>query len=188
MAQNLKELLIVDLELTCQKQKSDDPAFINEIIEIGICRLNLKTLELSEPEGILVKPLKSYLTPFCTDLTSITQEMLDQEGKTYNEAVNYIVQKYDSRDKGWASWGIDDVLCLEKNDKLYKNPFPLFSHHHTNIKHQYSVLFNHSKEFGLSRALELSKITPQGKHHRGMHDAYNTAQLWQAVLKQFRKV
>lgn len=187
MADNLKELLIVDLELTCQESKKEDPSFINEIIEVGICRLNLKTLEISEPEGILIKPLKSYITPFCTELTSITQEMLDKDGLTYNEAVTYIVQKYKSREKGWASWGIDDLNCLEKNDKLYKNPYPLFSHHHTNIKHQFSVLNNHSKEFGLSRALEMSNLKLEGTHHRGMYDAYNAAQIWKSIIEQFRK-
>lgn len=187
MSNSLNELLITDLELTCVENKSGDPNFVNEIIEIGICRLNLKTLEISKPEGILVKPLKSYLTPFCTNLTSITQEMLDQEGRTYNEAVTYIVQKYKSRETGWASWGIEDSLCLAKNDKLYKNPYPLFSHHYTNLKHLYSIVYGHNKEFGLSRALDLSNIKPEGIAHRGMYDAYNTAKIYQKILKDFRK-
>lgn len=184
MARNLNELLIVDLEATCTKEK--DPNFIQEIIEIGIVRLNLKTLEIKDAEGIIVIPQKSYITPFCTELTTITQEMIDKEGRTYLDAFNYINDKYKPQDKGWASWGDFDRNQMAKNDKLYNNPNPLFGRTHTNLKHQFSVLNGFNREYGMEKALEICNIPLEGTHHRAVWDAKNIAKIYKHCLIKFR--
>ncbi|MEO0687592.1 MAG: 3'-5' exonuclease, partial [Cyanobacteria bacterium J06649_11] len=65
--------LIVDLEATC----SDDgtsPSQEMEIIEIGAVMLNRSTWEIDSEYQQFVKPVRNpILTKFCTELTTITQ-------------------------------------------------------------------------------------------------------------------
>ena len=67
---------IIDLEATCWKGPVPEGQ-VNEIIEIGICQLDVNTGEISKNKGILIQPQRSEVSPFCTELTTITQELLD---------------------------------------------------------------------------------------------------------------
>ena len=188
MARDLSEILIVDLEATCQsdEDKKNNPNFINEIIEIGICRFNLKTLEISDLEGVIVKPQKSVITKFCTELTTLTQEDVDK-GMPYQEAVSYINSKYRPRDKGWASWGDYDRKQVKRNNDLYNGgKSSLFSETHTNLKHQFSILNGYTKEFGVEKALSILNLKFEGTQHRGIDDVKNIARIWKAVLLKQR--
>jgi len=80
-----KNIIIIDLEATCWNGPVPQGQ-LNEIIEIGICTLNTETSEISKNKGILIKPERSKVSPFCTELTTITQELLDAEGVTFSEA------------------------------------------------------------------------------------------------------
>ncbi|MEN0056485.1 MAG: exonuclease domain-containing protein [Mucilaginibacter sp.] len=65
------EIIIVDLEATCWEPGGNYQKQQSEIIEIGICKLNMETGKITASEGILVKPIKSEISDFCTQLTSI---------------------------------------------------------------------------------------------------------------------
>src|ERR1043165_8944279 len=69
--------VIVDLEATCwEKGTSPDRM---EIIEIGAGLLDSSTGPVSKEFGAFVKPVASpELSEFCTQLTSIRQEDVDQ--------------------------------------------------------------------------------------------------------------
>lgn len=187
MARDLSEILIVDLEATCQndEEKKQNPNFTNEIIEIGICKFNLKTLEVSDLEGVIVRPQKSVITKFCTELTTLTQADVDK-GMTYLEAVDYIRGKYRPRDKGWASWGDYDRKQVKRNDDLYGNKSALFSETHTNLKHQFAMLNGYTKEFGVEKALSILGLSFEGTAHRGIDDVKNIARIWKALLLKQR--
>ena len=74
-------VLAIDFEATCWDHKPTysletvvDP--ISEIIEVGMAMLDTDTGEIVR-EQYFVKPLASTVSPFCTQLTGITQEKLD---------------------------------------------------------------------------------------------------------------
>lgn len=71
-------IIIIDLEATCWRGEVPKDQ-VSEIIEIGICLLDIKTRVISKNKGILIQPERSKISPFCTDLTTITQELLDKE-------------------------------------------------------------------------------------------------------------
>ena len=79
MAQKLDKIVIVDIESTCWEGATPE-GMVNEIIEIGICLLDISTGEIADNKGILVSTDKSTVSSFCTELTTITQEMLDSNG------------------------------------------------------------------------------------------------------------
>ncbi|WP_449399685.1 exonuclease domain-containing protein [Chryseobacterium wanjuense] len=95
-------ILIIDLEATCWNDRPPRGQE-SEIIEIGICIMDAKTGKILQNEGILVKPQFSKASPFCTELTSITQQMLDDEGILLEDALDILRAEYDSKNLTWAS-------------------------------------------------------------------------------------
>ena len=73
-----ENILIVDLEATCWENRPPRGQE-SEIIEIGVCMMNARTGKISKNEGILIRPQHSKVCPFCTELTTLTQNMLDSE-------------------------------------------------------------------------------------------------------------
>jgi inhibitor of KinA sporulation pathway (predicted exonuclease) len=67
-------ILIIDLEATCWEDRPPRVRKVNH--RIGVCIMDAKTGKISKNEGILIKPQYSKVSPFCTELTSITQKML----------------------------------------------------------------------------------------------------------------
>ena len=72
-------VLIVDVESTCWKKHKNPPGEQSEIIEIGICTYHIETGEIKDKKSIFIKPTESTVSPFCTKLTTITPEMLDEQ-------------------------------------------------------------------------------------------------------------
>jgi len=50
----------------------------------------------------------------------------------------------------------------------------------------HAVLNGRKKEMGLAKAISGVELDMEGRHHRGIDDAYNTARLLRHLLKQFR--
>ena len=76
------KIIIIDLEATCW-EGIPPKGEVSEIIEIGICLLDTLTGEITDNRGILVKPTHSKISPFCTQLTTITPELVAREGVSY---------------------------------------------------------------------------------------------------------
>lgn len=69
--------LVVDLEATCDDLHTI-PRHESEIIEIGAVLVDGASLRPIAEQTIFVRPfVHPELTPFCTQLTTITQEMVD---------------------------------------------------------------------------------------------------------------
>lgn len=179
---NLKKVLVIDLEATCwdtTKEKGDQKS---EIIEIGVCHLNLETMEPEDKTSYLVRPRFSTVSQFCTDLTTITPEMLKEEGHYFNEVINTFSKDFGVKYKTWFSWGAYDRVQLEKNCAMYNVKYPM-GRNHINAKNLYSLRFGLSKELGMTSALEHAGINLEGTHHRGHDDAWNIAKLVAKILK-----
>ncbi|MCX8524215.1 exonuclease domain-containing protein [Chryseobacterium formosus] len=168
-------ILIIDLEATCW---DDHPprGQENEIIEIGVCIMDAKTGKISQNEGILVKPQYSKVSPFCTKLTSITQEMLDDEGILLENALDILREKYSPEDLTWASYGNYDLSMLKEQTRKFNVDYPL-SDDHINVKTLFAQLHPIRKSVGMDRALKELKFPLEGTHHRGVDDVKNIAKI-----------
>ncbi len=80
MARSLDVILVVDLESTCWKG-SPPPDQTSEIIEIGLCTIDLNTLTRTEKRSFLVKPVQSEISDFCSELTTLIPEMFTDAGR-----------------------------------------------------------------------------------------------------------
>ncbi|MBC7646190.1 MAG: exonuclease domain-containing protein [Pseudopedobacter sp.] len=170
---------VVDLEATCWRGHPP-PGQTGEILEIGICTVDTFERTRSNPKAFLVRPTRSSVSPFCTELTSITPQMV-QDSPTFAEVCEQVRREYHTDSRPWFSWGEYDRTMLEGQSAILdlKNPF---SANHTNLKLIFSAWKETRRRYGLSAAVQSLGLTLEGTHHRGVDDAWNTAAILLAVL------
>lgn len=182
---NNKELLVVDVESTCWKNNDLRPKNeISEIIEVGITSVNLDKLSVIKTESILIRPKFSKVSDFCTELTTLTQDMLDRDGITYKQACDKLEREYKSYNKTMISWGDYDRNMFENNCKLHYCKYP-FGRHHLNLKMLFAILHKLPNELGMDEALKYLNIPLEGTHHRGCDDSLNIAKILIKTLGSF---
>lgn len=176
-------ILVVDVEATCQENKDGQPQeeFVSEIIEIGYAVLDYKINEVKETGSIIVKPIQSVVTPFCTNLTGHTQESVDR-GISFAEACQTLQSDLMSGGRLWASFGNYDLEIFKKECQRKNVKYP-FVPQHLNIKAIATVI--NGEVNGLGRTLSLLKMSFEGRHHSGRDDAYNTARILQYYKNKF---
>ena len=181
MSKQLDKLVIVDVESTCWDGPVPENQF-SEIIEIGICLLDVKTGEIEYNEGIIIKPQHSELSRFCTQLTTITPEMTEQ-GVSFAEACAHLENQYLTKKRVWASYGAYDLNMFQRQCQRTSVKYP-FGEWHINVKTLVSLKLKLQKEIGMGGALGILNIPLEGTHHRGVDDAKNIAKLMNWVLKE----
>jgi len=178
-----ENILVLDLEATCWENSKAAQGQESEIIEIGVCLLNTKTGKISKNEGILIKPMYSKVSSFCTELTSITSEMLQKEGISLGDAFDILRDNYDSENLTWASYGNYDLTMLKRQSDRFQEDYP-FGYEHINVKTLFAELHPIRKSVGMASALKALNIPLEGTHHRGVDDAKNIAKILFWCLNQ----
>jgi len=173
-----KNILCVDVEATCSDDASV-PREEMEVIEFGGVLLDRDTLEVIERIEFFIKPsLHTQLTPFCKELTHITQEQVDS-GMTYVRALTLMrsFRERFGKDFCWCSWGAFDKNQFIKDGILHGLSPLLEPDNHFNLKEWFSNLNDKRKGFGLNKAVAYKNLEFIGQHHRALSDAENVAQL-----------
>ena len=179
MAKLLDKILVVDIEATCWQGQPPDGQE-NEIIEIGICVLDVDSRTRVEKRSILVKPERSKVSPFCTELTTLTQQQVDT-GITFQEACRILKKEYKSKKRVWASYGDYDRRKFERQCAAREMGYP-FGPTHINVKNLFALKHGLQREPGMSQALKMANLPLAGVHHRGGDDAWNIANLLCKIL------
>ena len=183
MARSLDVLLVVDVESTCW-EGSPPHGQSSEIIEIGFCPVDLKTLTRLEKRSILILPIQSEISEFCTTLTTLTPEMFAQAG-SLADAAKILKNDYLSKDRLWASWGDYDRRQFERVCKDQDVGYP-FGPSHLNVKSLFAAATGSAHEMGLDGAYRHLGLTMEGTHHRGDDDAWNISEIVCRLLKAMR--
>jgi inhibitor of KinA sporulation pathway (predicted exonuclease) len=183
MIKKLDRILVVDLESTCW-QGVPPPGQEREIIEIGLCVLDVASLERAQARGFIVRPEHSAVSEYCTALTTLTQEAVDS-GMSLAEACGILRDQYDSRQRVWASYGDYDRLMMERSCQARGIEYP-FGTRHINVKSLFSLALGLKKEAGLDEALRIMGWPLEGTHHRGVDDAWNIARILAHLLSAVR--
>ncbi|EYF07662.1 3'-5' exonuclease [Chondromyces apiculatus] len=179
MARHLDQILVVDLESTCWEGTPPEGEE-SEIIEIGVCLLDVTTRERHDKRSILVRPERSRVSPFCTTLTTLTQAQVD-EGIPFAEALTLLRKKLRSDDRPWASYGDYDRRMVERQCQARGLRYP-FGPGHLNVKSLLALCLGLPREVGLDEALRLLGLPLEGTHHRGHDDAWNIARVLAEIL------
>ncbi len=175
--------IVLDLEATCWEGKKLHP---NEIIEIGAVCIDEQGNTLSEFNAFVKPKLGTTLSEFCTQLTSITQNQVDNAEHFPQVLANF--QKWIASfedDCFLCSWGFYDKKQFEQDCRLHQLPSDWLKNH-ISIKHQYAEFNNLRKPVGMKYALKLENIPLEGTHHRGIDDAKNIAKIFVKNLENWR--
>lgn len=167
-------LNVVDVEATCWSEQPP-PGQVNEIIEIGLSVVDLDTLERVGKHRILVKPERSQISPFCTELTGLTQAEVDG-GVSFEQACRQLARDHQAGERPWASWGDYDRKQFERQCQASGAPYP-FGRRHLNAKLVFAEANGLRKRPGMAQALQMAGLPLEGRHHRGDDDAWNIAAL-----------
>lgn len=171
-------LNVVDVEATCWKGRPPSGQR-NEIIEIGLCVIDVARRERVAKRQIMVRPQASVVSEFCTELTGHTQADVDR-GVSFAEACAILAREYDSGVRPWASWGDYDRRQFDSQARAAAVAYP-FGNVHTNAKKVFGAARN-MKGPGMARALALAGLPLQGRHHNGADDAWNIGALVLGML------
>lgn len=173
------KIIVIDLEATCWKGVQPKGQ-VSEIIEIGIALLDANTGAITDNTGLLIKLTRSVVSQFCTELTTITQELLETEGISFDEACKFLAKNY--WQYTWASYGAYDLKMIKSQCEIRKITYPL-SQDHINVKELFTEVKELNKKVGMNGALQILNIPLEGTHHRGVDDAKNIAKVLYWCLK-----
>lgn len=174
------KILVFDLECTCWL--GHPPAGMRqEIIEIGCCLFDRVSGEITQRRSLIIRPSSSTISEFCTELTSITQKMVDENGVDLREACDILVNEYNSRNVMSSAWGRFDSKHLKKDCRLSGIAYPL-SGKHMNLQRRFSTHAGSKNEMSVANALKYIDKRFDGMQHRAVDDAYNTAVLLSYIM------
>jgi inhibitor of KinA sporulation pathway (predicted exonuclease) len=169
----LDKIVVVDLETTCWEKRERDR--IMEVIEIGVCLLDISSGEISARQSILIRPVYSVVSEFCTKLTTLTQEVVET-GIGFREACVKLEDEYQTKKRVWASYGDFDRHQFERECRLKNIPYP-FGSRHINVKSLFAIKHRLTEEIEMDKALALLGLELMGTQHRGVDDAYHVARI-----------
>ncbi|MET7440493.1 MULTISPECIES: 3'-5' exonuclease [unclassified Streptomyces] len=171
-------LNVIDVEATCWDGQPP-PGSVSEIIEIGLAVVDVSARRRVSRHRILVRPARSAVSDFCTELTGLTQAEVEQ-GVTFADACRILVQDHEAGERPWASWGEYDRRQFARQSQAHEVAYPFgrpTERTHTNAKAVFAAAYGLRKKPGMAHALQIAGLPLEGRHHRGEDDAYNIAAL-----------
>ena len=178
--------LVIDLEAT-----TDDggwPLEEMEVIEIGASVVTRAGREVDHFQRFIRPVRRPLLTPFCRQLTRITQANIDGAPPlplVWEQFERWLGQ-HRPKLEAWASWGDYDRLQLEQEWQQKQLNSVLAHLPHLNLKQQFAHARQLKRPLGLNSALQLAGMQFNGQQHRALEDARNTARLLPLILEDKR--
>ncbi|WP_405056396.1 exonuclease domain-containing protein [Kribbella sp. NBC_01505] len=170
----MRLLNVIDVEATCW-QGDPPPGMTNEIIEIGLTTIDADTWQRVAKHQLLVRPERSEISAFCTELTGLTAATVSA-GVSFAEACKLLTSQYGAAERAWMSWGDYDRKQFERQCAATGVAYP-FGPMHVNAKARFSEVRGLKRRPGMARALEIAGLPLEGRHHSGADDAWNIGAL-----------
>ena len=183
-----KYLFVMDFEANCVKKGKLNP---QEIVEFPVVPIDTVKQEIV-PEMVFhtyIKPKHHALTPFCTELTGITEDMVSK-GVHLEIALDMFeehLKKHNvaSEDFVFVTCGAWDLNTCLRNEAKFKNiNLPSHFRRFVNLKTIYSKTQRATGKIGMVGMLAAMELELEGKHHSGIDDSKNIAKILCKILKQ----
>ncbi|GFO05084.1 eri1 exoribonuclease 3 [Plakobranchus ocellatus] len=186
--QNFDYFLVLDFEATCDNEKPPKP---QEIIEFPVLKVNARTYAVDSIFHQYVRPLHNpHLTPFCTELTGIVQEMVDNQ-ECFSEVMKNFNQWMESEGLlnpetrsifvTCGDWDLKSMLPrqCETSNLPTKSYFKKW----INIKKSYADITRTFPK-GMMHMLTGLNLQHIGRHHSGIDDCRNIANIVVELMRQ----
>lgn len=191
MSPDRNVILVVDVEATCWNTPDNGTPRYSEIIEIGVARVRMDLRQVEDYDSVLVRPERSVISSFCTELTTITPEMA-ATGMRFGEACDWLRDRFSAQLHPWMSDGNYDRNKFIDQCRDYGVDYP-FSDEHINLSTLVKKYVGNGQRMGIANALKRLSETPssrvtepfQGTAHRAGDDALNAARLFCEIEWRF---
>jgi len=169
--------VVIDFEATCFKSRKV-PREETEIIEFAAALVEKETLDVVDEFDEFVRPVvHPVLDDFCTELTSITQEQVDN-GYTFPTVLRQFkawLEKYPG-EKTFSSWGDYDKDQLLYDCSKHEVEYP-FDDEHCDLKKVFQEKRGYKRQCGVKTALRRLRMDFEGTPHRGRDDVRNIVKI-----------
>ncbi|MCF4994887.1 exonuclease [Pseudomonas syringae] len=174
--------LVIDLEATTDE--GGWPVTEMEIIEIGATLVDRSGREQDYFQCFVKPERRPVLTPFCRELTHITQANVDAAQPLIEvwPLFEHWLGQQPNRLDGWVSWGDYDRKQLLQEWQRLRLDSALSRVPHMNLKQRFAKVRRLERPMSLNAALQLAGLQFSGQQHRALEDARNTARLLPQVL------
>ncbi|KXY28674.1 exonuclease [Bacillus sp. FSL K6-0067] len=179
--ENATHFIVFDIERNFRPYKSEDPS---EIVDIGAVKIEASTMKVIGEFSELVKP-GARLTRHTTKLTGITKKDLIAVEK-FPQIIEKFVQ-FIGENSIFVTWGKEDYRFLSHDCTLHSVECPRMDKERRIdlqkfVFQAYEELFEHTPS--LQSAVEQLGLTWEGKQHRALADAENTAKILLKVYSE----
>lgn len=175
---------VIDLELTCYPDGIFPPGETREIIEVGLCEVDLHTLTIRKTHSFPVIPTSSNVSPYCTELTGWTMSALKKQGFTFQKVLK-LLAKHGARNRLLVTDADDELACIQEQCRRLGLESP-FGETSFNVATLYNLLKQPPRNLPLDEMLASFGMTFEGRAHRASVDATNIARLFVALTKACR--
>lgn len=176
-------ICVIDFEATCEEDNKPD--YVHEIIEFPIVLINTHTLEIEDTFQRYVRPeIKTQLSEFCTRLTGITQDIVD-DAETFPTVLQSVVDWMREKELGAkykyailtdGSWDMSKFLNMQCHISRIK--YPRFAKKWINIRKCYGNFYKVPRtQTKLMTMLEKLGMIYDGRLHSGLDDSMNIARI-----------
>ncbi|XP_064631479.1 3'-5' exoribonuclease 1-like [Lineus longissimus] len=179
-------LAVIDFEATCDENNAH---YNHEIIEFPIAIIETKNIKMIADRQEYCRPtINRRLTPFCTQLTGITQSTVDK-ADTFPDVLKRVEAWMEEHgltkkssfavvtDGPWDMGRFLHAQCLHN-----KIPFPRWGMKWVNIRKAYRNYYSFRKAT-LKSMLENLGMTFEGHQHSGIDDTKNIARVVLRMLE-----
>lgn len=173
-------IIVLDLEFTSinKEHKQEKRISKYEIIQIGAVRIGSSN-KIEDTFSTFVKPEYSNVSEKVTELTGITDEML-QEALGYNDAMDKFFDWIGEDEAIINSWSETDKEQIIKETKLknYHNERMVeMLDKWVDFQVVYGAMLGFKNQLSLKNAIKSVDYDFKGSQHSALSDAYNTAEL-----------
>lgn len=180
--------LILDFEAVVNKDKGSPD--VMEMIEFPVLKINIRTFETEAVFHTYIQPIiHRKLNSFITDLTGITQDMVDGQ-----PILPDVLKMFDDwmRSEGLLDKGVNFIFVtcgdwdlksgLSNNCDYLQLSYPDYLKRWVNIKTYFKDITG-KKGHGMKSMLNDLRLTLDGKHHSGIDDSRNIAKILLELMK-----
>jgi ERI1 exoribonuclease 3 len=181
--------LVLDFEATCEKDARVTP---QEIIEFPVLKVDARTFQVEATFHSYVQPkVHKTLTPFCTELTGITQDMVDGQ-----PSLDETLEKFHAwmSEQGLLGKGTKSVFVtcgdwdlktmLPGQCKYFSINYGDYLKRWINIKKAFQTVIGVYPRRDLVEMLETLNLQLEGRHHSGIDDCHNIARILKTLAER----
>jgi inhibitor of KinA sporulation pathway (predicted exonuclease) len=183
MSKYLNRVLVMDIEAVCT------PGKYTEVISIGLTEVDLLKLQIMSSDVVYVKPTTMRIDDRTTRLTGLTQEFLEDNGKSFIDTCEILRNKFITDKKAIFGFGNFDWDVIENQCIDEKVPNPLNNNYY-NLQNliglRSSMWGGNNSSMGLQEILTAFGLEFEGTPHCAKADSFNTAKIVVEVFKSMK--